>query len=195
MLAGQQGNAYAGGRGTRFSCTRYGNVFASRGSVIELFLEQKHNSFITITDERMTRFWLTLEQGVRFVINCIAKMQGEEIFIPKIPSMKVIDLARAIAPEAEIEVVGIRPGEKLHEVLISEDEARATLELEDMYIVQPASEAANELWFGRDWQAHGQPLPDGYRYASNNNEDWLDIDQIRQILAPIEAAHLRRTDP
>ncbi len=129
------------------------------------------------------------------MIRALEQMHGGELFVPKIPSMKVADLARAIAPEAEIEVVGIRPGEKLHEVLISEDEARATLELDDMYVVQPASETANELWFGRDWQTHGKPLPDGYRFASNNNEDWLDIDQIRQILAPIEAAHLHGSLP
>jgi UDP-N-acetylglucosamine 4,6-dehydratase len=190
-----QSNAYAGGKATRFSCVRYGNVVGSRGSVVPVFFRQRAQGKLTITDQRMTRFWLSLKDGVEFVIRAIEQMRGGELFVPKIPSMKVVDLARAIAPEVEIEVVGIRPGEKLHEVLISEDEARATLELENMYIVQPASEAANELWFGRDWQAHGKPLPDGYRYASNNNEDWLDIDQIRQILAPIEAAYLRNNDP
>lgn len=185
-----QSNAYAGGKATRFSCVRYGNVVGSRGSVVPIFFKQRDLGKLTITDERMTRFWISLQEGVEFVIRAVEQMRGGELFVPKIPSMKVADLARAIAPEAEIEVVGIRPGEKLHEVLISEDEARATLELEDMYVVQPASEAANELWFGRDWQTHGKPLPDGYRFASNNNEDWLDIEKIRQILAPIEAAHL-----
>jgi UDP-N-acetylglucosamine 4,6-dehydratase len=101
--------------------------------------------------------------------------------------MRVLDLAKAIAPESQIEVVGVRPGEKLHEVLISEDEARAALELETMFVVQPASGLAGELWFGLDWQARGRPLPAGYRYASDTNSDWLDIDQIREILAPIEA--------
>ncbi len=183
-----QSNAYAGGKATRFSCVRYGNVVGSRGSVVPVFFRQRENGKLTITDERMTRFWISLEQGVHFVIQAIEQMRGGEVFVPKIPSMKVLDLARAIAPEAEIEVTGIRPGEKLHEVLISEDEARATVELEDMFVVQPASGLAGDLWFGRDWQARGRALPEGYRFASNTNEAWLDVDQIRQILAPIEAA-------
>jgi UDP-N-acetylglucosamine 4,6-dehydratase len=188
-----QSNAYAGGRATRFSCVRYGNVFGSRGSVVPVFLKQKVDGKLTITDERMTRFWISLEQGVRFVVRTIEQMHGGEVFVPKIPSMKVRDLARAIAPHAEIEVVGIRPGEKLHEVLISEDEAGATIELDDMFVVQPASALVGDLWFGQEWQTRGRPLPDGYRYASNNNKDWLDIDQIRAILAPIEAAYLQGT--
>ncbi len=183
-----QSNAYAGGKATRFSCVRYGNVVGSRGSVVPVFFRQRENGKLTITDERMTRFWISLEQGVNFVIQAIEQMRGGEVFVPKIPSMKVLDLALAIAPEAEIEVTGIRPGEKLHEVLISEDEARATVELEDMFVVQPASGLAGDLWFGRDWQARGRALPEGYRFASNTNEVWLDVEQIRQILAPIEAA-------
>ena len=149
-----QSNAYAGGMATRFSCVRYGNVVGSRGSVVPIFLQQKATGKLTITDERMTRFWLTLEQGVRFVIHCIEQMHGGEVFVPKIPSMKIVDLAKAIAPEAELEVVGIRPGEKLHEVLISEDEARSTVEMEDMYVVQPSVAA----WFGHDWQSEGQTV-------------------------------------
>ncbi|MCJ7824223.1 MAG: UDP-N-acetylglucosamine 4,6-dehydratase (inverting), partial [Anaerolineales bacterium] len=116
-----QSNAYAGGTGTRFSCVRYGNVVGSRGSVVPVFVNQRSKGRITITDERMTRFWLSLEEGVRFTIRCIEQMEGGEVFVPKIPSMRVVDLAKAIAPDAEIEVIGIRPGEKLHEVLISED--------------------------------------------------------------------------
>jgi UDP-N-acetylglucosamine 4,6-dehydratase len=161
-------------------------VVGSRGSVVPVFYKQRQNDKLTITDDRMTRFWISLEQGVRFVIRAIEEMQGGEVFVPKIPSMKVLDLARAIAPEAEIDVVGVRPGEKLHEVLISEDEARAAVELDDMFVVQPTSSLAGELWFGSDWQTRGQALPDGYRYASNNNEDWLDIDRIKDILAPLE---------
>ncbi|MBE9479571.1 MAG: UDP-N-acetylglucosamine 4,6-dehydratase (inverting), partial [Chloroflexi bacterium] len=130
-----QSNAYAGGTGTRFSCVRYGNVVGSRGSVVPVFVKQRSKGRITITDERMTRFWLSLEEGVRFTIRCIEQMEGGEVFVPKIPSMRVVDLANAIAPDTEIEVIGIRPGEKLHEVLVSEDEARHTLELEDMYVV------------------------------------------------------------
>jgi UDP-N-acetylglucosamine 4,6-dehydratase len=143
-----QSNAYAAGTATRFSCVRYGNVVGSRGSVVPVFLQQRANGKITITDDRMTRFWLSLEQGVRFVISCTEQMEGGEVFVPKIPSMKVIDLARTIAPQAEIEIIGVRPGEKLHEVLISEDEARNTVELEKMFVVQPAE----AFWFGYQWQ-------------------------------------------
>jgi UDP-N-acetylglucosamine 4,6-dehydratase len=131
----------------------------------------------------MTRFWITLDQGISFVIRCIEQMQGGEVFVPKIPSMKVVDLAKVIAPDAELEAIGIRPGEKLHEVLIHEDEARLTIELEDMFVVQP-SEA---LWFGHAWQEIGHPLPEGFRFASDSNSDWLSIDQIKEIVSQIEA--------
>jgi UDP-N-acetylglucosamine 4,6-dehydratase len=180
-----QSNAYAAGTATRYSCVRYGNVVGSRGSVVPVFLKQRENGKITITDERMTRFWLSLEQGVRFVIHCIEQMEGGEVFVPKIPSMKVIDLARAIAPHAEIEIIGIRPGEKLHEVLISEDEARHTVELEKMFVVQPAEAS----WFGYQWQSKGKLLADGFRYSSDNNSEWLDIEGIRKYIAPFEEAY------
>ena len=121
-----QANAYAGAQDTRFSCARYGNVVGSRGSVIPVFMEQRKRGKITITDSRMTRFWITLEQGVRFVVGCIEQMHGGEIFVPKIPSMRLTDMAETIAPGCEVECIGIRPGEKLHEVLVSEDEARNT---------------------------------------------------------------------
>jgi len=177
-----QSNAYAGGTATRFSCVRYGNVIGSRGSVIPTFINQRKSGKLTITDERMTRFWLTLEQGVRFVIHCIEHMQGGEVFVPKIPSTRIIDLAKVIAPDADIEIIGIRPGEKLHEVLIHEDEARAALELDDMYVVQPST----ELWFGHTWQSDGRSLPDGFRYGSDTNQSWLTIEQIKELIAPIE---------
>ena len=177
-----QSNAYAAGTTTRFSCVRYGNVAGSRGSVIPIFLKQRQNKTLTITDERMTRFWLTLEQGVRFVIRCTEEMLGGEVFVPKIPSTRIVDLARAIAPKAELDVIGIRPGEKLHEVLINQDEARSTLELEDMFVVQPAT----MLWFGHEWQNKGQPLPEGFRYGSDNNPQTLTVSQIREIVAPFE---------
>jgi len=151
-----QSNAYAAGTSTRFSCVRYGNVVGSRGSVIPIFIQQRQNGKLTITDKRMTRFWLTLEQGVRFVIKCTEQMYGGEVFVPKIPSTNIIDLAKVIAPQAEIEVIGIRPGEKLHEVLINTDEARATVEFDDMFIVQPSG----SLWFGHDWNDEGLSLPD-----------------------------------
>jgi len=176
-----QSNAYAAGTATRFSCVRYGNVVGSRGSVIPIFINQRATGKLTITDERMTRFWLTLEQGVRFVIRCTEDMQGGEVFVPKIPSTRIVDLAKVIAPQAEIEVIGIRPGEKLHEVLINEDEARSTLERTDLYVVTPSL----PLW-QRDLHYHGDPLPEGFRYASDTNPDWLTVDQIREYVAPFE---------
>jgi len=187
-----QSNAYAGGKVTRLSCVRYGNVVGSRGSVVPVFLQQRSNGKITITDERMTRFWLTLEQGVHFVIRCIEQMHGGEVFVPKIPSMAVIDLARAVAPENEIEIIGIRPGEKLHEVLVSEDEARNTVEMEDMFVVMPAQRIWTVKPFGWDWQDQGKSLPDGYRYASNNNPQWLSVEQIREMIKPIEESYQQR---
>ena len=177
-----QSNAYAGNKRTRFACTRYGNVVGSRGSVVPVFLKQRGTGRVTLTDERMTRFWLSLEQGVHFVIECIEEMQGGEVFVPKIPSMNMPDLARAIAPGAQIEVIGIRPGEKLHEVLISEDEARTTIELKDKYIVLPAE----EMWFGRAWQDKGKKVADGFRYASNTNTEWLGIPEIQKIVESVE---------
>jgi UDP-N-acetylglucosamine 4,6-dehydratase len=177
-----QSNAYAAGTATRYSCVRYGNVVGSRGSVVPFFLRQREGGEVSITDARMTRFWLSLEQGVRFVIHCIEQMEGGEVFVPKIPSMKVIDLAKAIAPAAKVNVIGIRPGEKLHEVLISEDESRHTVEMENMFVVQPAE----ALWFGYSWQEKGKLLQDGFRYASDNNSDWLDSEGIRNFIAPFE---------
>jgi UDP-N-acetylglucosamine 4,6-dehydratase len=179
-----QSNAYAGGRDVRFSCVRYGNVVGSRGSVVPVFIKQRDSGRLTITDERMTRFWLSLEQGVNFTIRCIEQMQGGEVFVPKIPSTHIVDLAKAIAPEAEIEYIGIRPGEKLHEVLISEDEARHTLELDDMYVVEPSG----ALWFGHAWRSQGKSLPEGFRYASDNNDAWLSADQIRELVRPFDQA-------
>jgi len=177
-----QSNSYAGGMATRFCCVRYGNVVGSRGSVVPIFLQQKSAGKLTITDERMTRFWLTLEQGVRFVIHCLEKMHGGEVFVPKIPSMKIVDLAKAIAPGVGLEVVGIRPGEKLHEVLISEDESRSTVEMDEMYVVQPSARS----WFGQEWQTEGHKLPAGFRFGSDNNPNWLSVDQIREMVAPFE---------
>lgn len=177
-----QSNAYAGGSATRFSCVRYGNVVGSRGSVVPLFLKQRAGGKITITDDRMTRFWLSLDQGVRFVIDCLEQMEGGEVFIPKIPSTKVTDLARAIAPQAEINTIGIRPGEKLHEMLISEDEARHTVELDKMFVVQPAE----ATWFGYSWKDKGKALKEGFYYSSDNNTEWLDIDGIKKYIAPFE---------
>jgi UDP-N-acetylglucosamine 4,6-dehydratase len=173
-----QSNAYAGGTGTRFACVRYGNVLGSRGSVVPVFRRQREDGHITITDQRMTRFWLAIDQGVRFTISAIERMQGGEVFVPKIPSMRVVDLAKAIAPEAELEFIGIRPGEKLHEVLISEDESRHTLELDDMFVVEPPG----ALWFGHDWEKQGRRLAEGFRYASDTNQAWLTVDELRRLI-------------
>jgi len=182
-----QSNAYAGGRETRLSCVRYGNVVGSRGSVVPVFLRQRETGKLTITDERMTRFWLSLEQGARFVIKCVEQMQGGEVFVPKIPSMKVIDLARAVSPTAELETIGIRPGEKLHEVLISRDESRSSIELDDMFVVLPVE----AFWFGGGWKAKGKAVADGFRYSSAENPDWLSVEQIRKMIAPFEDAYLQ----
>jgi UDP-N-acetylglucosamine 4,6-dehydratase/5-epimerase len=186
-----QANAYAGAQDTRFSCARYGNVVGSRGSVIPVFMEQRKRGKITITDSRMTRFWLTLEHGVRFVVGCIEQMHGGEIFVPKIPSMRLTDMAETIAPGCEVECIGIRPGEKLHEVLVSEDEARNTVELDDMYVIQPA----HPWWSGQNWK-DGQPLPDGFRYGSDSNARWLTSEELQGLIeVEIPAAEKLRVLP
>jgi len=172
-----QGNSYTGGRKTKFSCARYGNVIGSSGSVVPLFFEQKKNGEITITDERMTRFWITLEQGIHFVIKCIELMKGGEIFIPKIPSMKIVDLAQVIAPEAKRKIIGIRSGEKLHEILLTEEEARHTKEFNDYFIIEPEYPFWDENHFKKE-----KRLPDGFSYKSNTNTDWITKEQMREIL-------------
>jgi UDP-N-acetylglucosamine 4,6-dehydratase len=173
-----QGNSYRGGRDIRFSCARYGNVMSSRGSVIPIFQQQRANGRVTVTDPRMTRFWITLEQGARFVIHCIDVMRGGEIFVPKIPSMSITDLATALAPGCEIDVIGIRSGEKLHEVLISEDEARHAVELEELYVVEPATHP----WFQGDPWADARHLPEGFRYSSDANERRLTAEELLELV-------------
>lgn len=172
-----QGNSYVGFHKTRFSCVRYGNVIGSRGSVVPLFLEQREGNEITITDERMTRFWVTLEQGVRFAIDCIDRMHGGEVFIPKIPSMKVIELADVIAPEASRRVTGIRPGEKLHEALLLEEEARHAKEFDDCFVIEP-----EHLFWEKDNLKGGRALFDGFRYTSDNNNWWLTKEELKKML-------------
>ncbi len=172
-----QGNAYSAPGGTRFSCTRYGNVLGSRGSVIPVFRSQRATGRVTVTDGRMTRFWLTLDQGVHFVLNCIERMCGGEVFVPKIPSMKILELAEAIAPECAVDITGIRPGEKLHEIMISRDESRHTLETDDMYILQPE----HVWWRAANW-GDGKSLPEGFEYASDTNTQWMSIDELRKIV-------------
>jgi UDP-N-acetylglucosamine 4,6-dehydratase/5-epimerase len=175
-----QANAYRGGDPIRFACVRYGNVVGSRGSVIPLFREQRKNGHITITDPRMTRFCITLEQGARFVLRCIENMYGGEVFVPRIPSMRIMDLAQAIAPGCDINQVGIRPGEKLHETLVSEDEASHCVEMGDSFVITPM----HPWWKGQIMPA-GQPVPEGFRYTSDTNSDWLTVDQLRKLVGEI----------
>ena len=172
-----QANVYTGAKRSRFSCVRYGNVVGSRGSVVPLFLKQRESGVVTITDEKMTRFWITLEQGVRFVIDCIERMKGGEIFVPKIPSMKITDLADAIAPGTRREVTGIRPGEKLHEILLTGEEARHAREFDNCYVVEP-----EYPFWGEAGSVGGKPLPEGFRYTSDNNDRWLSGDELIRIV-------------
>lgn len=173
-----QANTYTGiSRKTRFACVRYGNVVGSRGSVIPLFKEQAKSGKITITDERMTRFWLTLEQGVRFVMKSIELMKGGEVFVPKIPSMKILDLADAISPSAQKNVVGIRPGEKVHEVLLTEDESRHAKEFDRYFIIEPEF-----AFWGKSNHSSGKNLREGFRYTSENNTAWLTQQELRDIV-------------
>lgn len=175
-----QGNAYAAQSPTRLSCVRYGNVIGSRGSVIPVFREQiaRHGA-ITITDERMTRFWITLSQAAQLVLYALANMVGGEIFIPKIPSMRIIDLAEAIAPEVPREVIGIRPGEKLHEVLLTADESRHTIDAEDVYVVLPE----HPWWVSHPHWMAGKPLDDGFVYSSNTNVSWIGTEDLVALLS------------
>lgn len=173
-----QGNAYSGLEGTRFSCVRYGNVLGSRGSVIPVFEEQRKQGKITVTDARMTRFWLTLDQGVRFVIRCMDLMQGGEVFVPKIPSMRIMDLAEAVAPGCAIDFTGVRPGEKLHEVLVSSDESRLTVQIGEMYVITPAYPWSRSRV---DW-SHGSPVVEGFTFTSDHNDEWLSVEQLRRVL-------------
>jgi UDP-N-acetylglucosamine 4,6-dehydratase len=174
-----QGNAYAAQKQTRLSCVRYGNVVGSRGSVVPVFRQQAcERGRITITDERMTRFWITLEQAVDLVLHALAHMEGGEVYIPKIPSMRVVDLAEAIAPGLPRDVVGIRPGEKLHELLITGDEARHTVDAGSVYVVMPE----HPWWDEMGPAVIGKPLSDGFVYASDTNDVWLSVDQLREIL-------------
>ncbi|MBI4833605.1 MAG: UDP-N-acetylglucosamine 4,6-dehydratase (inverting) [Planctomycetes bacterium] len=171
------GNAYAGAKNTNFSVARYGNVVGSRGSVIPLFNEMKKTGILTITDERMTRFWITLEQGVNFVIECIEQMQGGEIFVPKIPSMKMVDVAKSIAPKCKIKIIGIRPGEKLHEALMTDDEVRRALEFHDFYVVQPDF----KWWSDGNWKG-GKKLSEEFKYSSDKNNRWLTAAELKRMI-------------
>lgn len=171
------GNSYSGARKTRMSVVRYGNVVGSRGSVIPVFLEQRKTGVLKVTDRRMTRFWITLDQGARFVAQRLEEMHGGEIFVPKIPSMRLCDLAELIGPDCRIEVTGIRPGEKLHEVMIPRDDARHTLELKGFFVIQPDF----QWWDAKNWR-FGRPCADGFEYASNTNTEWLSREAMRDMI-------------
>ena len=172
-----QANSYAGERKTIISCVRYGNVIGSRGSVIPVFEEQRKKGIVTITDEKMTRFWITQEQAARFIIDSIERMKGGELFIPKIPSMKVTDLVDVIAPKAKREVIGIRPGEKINEVLLIEDEARHSKEFDTYFVIEPE----HSFW-NKDNLKGAKSLLDGFRYSSGDNDWWLTKDDLKKML-------------
>lgn len=169
------------GKPTRFSLVRYGNVIGSRGSVIPHFLKARETGKLTVTDPAMTRFWITLEQGVNFVLASLNRMQGGEIFVPKIPSMNIMDLAQAIAPDCTIRFIGIRPGEKLHESMISVDDARNTCEYDEYYVIQP-----DFYWWDKNThqeETRGKPVPPGFTYCSNTNSQKLSIEELHKLIA------------
>jgi UDP-N-acetylglucosamine 4,6-dehydratase len=175
------GNHYSYARGTKFAVVRYGNVMGSRGSVIPFFRRlAEEGEPLPITDTRMTRFWITLSQAVDFVIQAFADMDGGELFVPRIPSMRVTDLARAIAPDAELVEVGIRPGEKLHEEMISSEDSLRTIRQPHRYVVGPTL---------AEWTYRvpaGEPVPDGFAYTSDTNDLWLSVDDLRALIAQPE---------
>ncbi|MFQ5479867.1 MAG: UDP-N-acetylglucosamine 4,6-dehydratase (inverting) [Thermodesulfobacteriota bacterium] len=171
------GNSYAGSKPTRFSVVRYGNVAGSRGSVIPLFLKMKKTGVMPITDMRMTRFWITLEQSADFVLKSLGRMRGGEIFVPKIASTPIVDVAKAIVPECKFDLIGIRPGEKLHEVLISKEDGRLTLEYDDHFVVQP-----HFSWWSEEKQTDGSKVPEGFIFSSDTNEKKLDRFQLNKII-------------
>lgn len=170
------GNSYAGGK-TVFGVVRYGNVFGSRGSILRVIEEQRSTGEITLTHEDMTRFWITLEQGVNLVILTLESMYGGEIFIPKIPSMKVKDFMHSLAPECTIKIIGIRPGEKMHEMLVTPEEARHTVEFDNHYIILPEFE-----WMHIDAYNSAKKVPPDFFLASYSNQDWLDDARLKKLV-------------
>ena len=172
-----QGNSYAGRKDTRFSSVRYGNVLGSRGSVLPLFLKQRQQGVVSVTDRRMTRFWITLADAVEFVIHCSTVMKGGEVFVPRISSMTILEMVQTLAPDCQVEFVGIRPGEKLNEILISADEARHSVALENMYVIQP-----EYRWWGQNNWIEGEPLPEGFSLTSENNDRSMTPEELMQIV-------------
>ena len=170
-------NNYSGGHDIKFSVVRYGNVMGSRGSVIPFFKKKADTGVLPITDERMTRFNITLQDGVDFVLQCLDKMWGGELFVPKIPSYKILDVAKAIAPECKHEIVGIRPGEKLHEEMIGEDDSLYTYEYDNYYKILPA---INNWFHSKELIKNGKPVEKGFSYTSNNNTEWMSIETLQE---------------
>ena len=173
-------NGLSGKHRTRFSLVRYGNVIGSRGSVIPFFMQRRPTGVLPITDVRMTRFWITRGQGVQFVLDCLERMQGGEVFVPKIPSMKVTDVARVVAPECRTEIIGIRPGEKLHEVLVTQDDARHTAEFDRYYTIQPAAHWWDKKRYLRE--SGGRAVAENFQYSSDTNPDWMTPEQLVEVL-------------
>jgi len=171
------GNILAGKQNVRFSVVRYGNVLGSRGSVIPFFKEQIKNGYLPITDINMTRFWLTIDEGVQFVLDSLSRMHGGEIFVPKIPSFKVVDVATVISPDTPIKIIGIRPGEKLHEVMITEDDSDYTLEFKDYYAILPSF-----LINSSEYNSIGSKVPKGFSFNSENNKLWYNFDTFKIAL-------------
>lgn len=180
------GNSYVGDRGQpKFSVVRYGNVLGSRGSIVPRWraMAKAGATEVTVTDDRMTRFWITLEQAAQFVVDNFARMMGAEIFVPKIPSMKIMDLANAIMPDANITITGIRPGEKLHELMIGEDDARHSFEFDEYYVISPQANLGSSLATAeRLMERGGQSLPDGFHYSSDTNDRWLDVPGLQDLI-------------
>ncbi len=171
-------NAYASTTDTKFSVVRYGNVLGSRGSVIPFFRERRKDGVLPITDPRMTRFWITLEQGVDFVLDCLQRMAGSELYVPKLPSMNIMDLARAMCPDCRIDVVGIRPGEKIHEVMVPRDEARNTFEFENHFVIVPTQPGGA----ARIDTSGATRVAEDFEYNSLDNPWQLSVDKLRELL-------------
>jgi FlaA1/EpsC-like NDP-sugar epimerase len=176
-------NNHKGDRDLRFSVVRYGNVMGSRGSVIPFFKERRASGVLPVTDDRMTRFNITLQEGVDFVLKCLGRMWGGEIFVPRIPSYRIMDVAKAVAPECKIKIVGIRPGEKIHEEMITETDALNTIEFDDYFVILPSiSSWSIEQFRLESGDRPGRFCAAGFRYSSGTNTEWLDVESLRRLI-------------
>lgn len=178
-------NNIVGNKKTQYSVVRYGNVIASKGSVVPLFKKLIENGAkeLPVTDDKMTRFWITLEEGANFVIKNFSRMKGGEIFVPKIPSMKIVDLAKAMAPNLKIKIIGIRPGEKMHEAMISRDDSHLVLEFDDHYVIQPSIDIYRKIDFSvNELKEKGKKVKIGFEYTSDTNDKWLTKEELLKII-------------